>query len=177
MGSGNFSRPGTAASPAASLAVSLVICTVAACSSPSTLPELPTYQGGLEILLEPNDPQNVCSATFLLRNRSGVLQGAAYLELEWLDSKGSRLARQSLRMDPTHFAESDPRVIDGKNLPVDGVTCAQVARARIVSARWELGWDYSEEPQIGRIGGVDGTEWQFRWNEEQRLFVSQPAPE
>ena len=67
------------------------------------------YRGGLDVFLEPNDPQGVCSVTIGLRNLSGVRQGEARLRLAWFDSAGTLLADQSLRMDPLDIDRYDAK--------------------------------------------------------------------
>jgi len=139
-----------------------------ACTSTATRQEEPAgiYSGKLDVYLEPYDDNGKCSITIGLRNESGARQGDANLDLAWLDSAGAVLAEQTLRMDGVLEGR-----YDAKNLALP-VLCRQVARLAVRKAEWNLfeGWD-TPARSVVRIDGVEDTEWQIVWDEENQLFV------
>jgi hypothetical protein len=143
--------------------------TIASCSGAQKRADVVRYRGGLDVFLEPNDPQGVCSVTIGLRNESGARQGEAWLKLAWFDPAGTLLADQSLRMDPLDVGR-----YDAKNLALP-VSCDRVDRMRVRSAEWTLfqGWDALERT-IVRIDAVEGSEWRMRWDAQIGLFVGAP---
>jgi hypothetical protein len=142
--------------------------TIVFCSVGQTMTR-PGYRGDLDVFLEPNDPQGVCSVTIGLRNISGARQGEARLRLAWFDSTGTLVADQSLRMDPLDIDR-----YDAKNLALP-VICSKVGRMRVQSAKWVLGWETLDGPVV-TIEAVERTEWQMRWDGEIGLFVGDPVP-
>jgi hypothetical protein len=124
------------------------------------------YSGQLDVYLEPCDEKGVCSITIGLRNTSGARQGDANIELTWFDADGSLLAEQPLRMDGLLDGRYDAK---NQALPVP---CRQVGRLLVRKADWNLfeSWDIPTGSVV-RIDGVEGTEWQFRWDEGGGLFV------
>lgn len=118
--------------------------------------------------LEPNDEQGVCGVTVALRNDSGMPQGEAHIRLEWYDREGSRLADETVRMDPLNLAQTD-----GKNLVLAG-HCDRVYKVRVRKADWRLGWDTSRNIVVV-IDGVEGQEGVFSWDGKLRLFHAHPG--
>lgn len=143
---------------------------LAACTG--TKPAVPParYRGSLDVYLEPNDAQGVCSVTIGLHNVSGVRQREAWLRLLWFDAAGTQLADQSLRMDPLDIDR-----YDAKNL-VLAMTCDRVQRMQVKSAEWTLfrGWDTPVNKSVV-IDDVDHTEWRMRWDAGIGLFVGVSA--
>ncbi len=127
------------------------------------------YRGSLEVFLEPNDPQGVCSATIGLRNVSGARQGEAWLRLAWFDAAGKLLDDQRLRMDALEVNR-----YDAKNLAVPG-NCDRVSRMRVTSAEWTLPQTGSSPDRtVVTIEGVERTEWAFHWDPKISLFAGVP---
>jgi len=140
---------------------------VAACTANAPRPpSAVTYQGQLDVYLQPYDDKEACSITVGLRNSSGVRQGDANLELAWFSSAGAAIAEQTLRMDGLLEGR-----YDAKNLALR-VRCREVARLAVRRAEWDLfdGWD-SPARSVVRIDGVENTEWEFAWDDEIDLFV------
>jgi len=152
---------------ARSVMVLAASCLAVACTStPAPTQPAATYSGQLDVYLQPFDDKGACSITIGLRNASGARQGDANLKLAWFDAAGAVLAEQPLRMDGL----LDGRY-DAKNLALP-VPCRQVSRLTVRRAEWNLfeGWDTPARVVV-RIDGVEGTEWQIVWDEENGLFV------
>lgn len=167
MNSGIVRRRGPCDRAARSLILVAASWLAVACTSMVTRPEpARIYSGQLDVYLEPYDDKGKCSITIGLRNASGARQADANLKLAWFDSAGAVLAEQMLRMDGL----LDGRY-DAKNLALP-VLCRQVARLAVRKAEWNLfeGWD-TPAKSIVRIDGVEGTEWQFLWDEEYGLYA------